>query len=250
MEKARVAIILAAGLGSRLAPLTKTDHKCMTKVCGIPIIYNALKRLEEKKFDEVIIVVGYLKEQLKTQITEFDLNLKIMFAENNIYDQTNTIYSLIKGLDKVTKYDELYVIEGDVFFEKTVLDRLVNSSYENATVLELYNNKLEGTFAQVGANGCVNDWRHKSDQEEGYKLEDKFKTVNLHKFSRKFVVEKLKPMLEEVMNDDGIKKPIEKAMKRIVEKYPDIIKGEILCGEKWYEIDDVNDLEIAETLFG
>ena len=164
MERKKTAIILAAGLGSRLMPLTKTDHKCMTKVCGTPIIYNALKNLENQKFDEAIIVVGYLREQLKNQITEFDLNMMITFAENNIYDQTNTIYSLKKGLEKVAEYDELYVIEGDVFFEKAVLDRLIYSDYENATILEPYNEKLDGTFVEVGIDGFVYDWRHKSDQ--------------------------------------------------------------------------------------
>lgn len=249
MERKKTAIILAAGLGSRLMPLTKTDHKCMTKVCGTPIIYNALKNLENQKFDEAIIVVGYLREQLKNQITEFDLNMKITFAENNIYDQTNTIYSLKKGLEKVAEYDELYVIEGDVFFEKAVLDRLIYSDYENATILEPYNEKLDGTFVEVGTDGFVYDWRHKSDQEKGYLLQNKFKTVNLHKFSKCFVENQLIGIIDEVLSDDGIKKPIEKVMKKIVEQKKDIIKGEILNGEKWYEIDDVNDLKIAEKIF-
>lgn len=249
MERKKTAIILAAGLGSRLMPLTKTDHKCMTKVCGTPIIYNALKNLENQKFDEAIIVVGYLREQLKNQITEFDLNMMITFAENNIYDQTNTIYSLKKGLEKVAEYDELYVIEGDVFFEKAVLDRLIYSDYENATILEPYNEKLDGTFVEVGIDGFVYDWRHKSDQEKGYLLQDKYKTVNLHKFSKRFVENQLIGIIDEVLSDDGMKKPIEKVMKKIVEQKKDIIKGEILNGEKWYEIDDVNDLKIAEKIF-
>ena len=56
-------------------------------------------------------------------------------------------------------------------------------------------------------------------------------------------------IIDEVLSDDGMKKPIEKVMKKIVEQKKDIIKGEILNGEKWYEIDDVNDLKIAEKIF-
>jgi choline kinase len=250
MMKQRTAIILAAGLGSRLRPFTEKEHKCMTKVCGRPIILNALENLEKSGFDEVIIVVGYLREQLKRQISAFDLDIKITFAENDIYTETNTIFSLKKGMENLSEYDELYVIEGDVFFDISVLKRLTDSRYPNATILEPYNEKLEGTFVETDKNGFVTDWRHKSDQEPGYVLKDKYKTVNLHRFSREFTEQILIPALNETLNADGKKKPIEKAMRVIVSGHPDSIKGEILKGEKWYEIDDVNDLKTAEQIFG
>lgn len=249
MECKKVAIILAAGLGSRLMPLTQTEHKCMTKVCGTPIIYNTLINLERQHFNEVIIVGGYLREQLKKQIFGFDLPLKITFANNEIYNQTNTTFSLKKGIEKLQEYDELYVIEADVFFDKEVLDRLVFSKCENATILEPYNEKLEGTFVEVDKNNFVTDWRHKSEQYEGYILEDKYKTVNLHKFSKTFVTSDLIPSIDFVLKENGMKKPIEAVMKVIVENHPSLIAAEILNGEKWYEIDDMHDLSVAEEIF-
>lgn len=243
------AIILAAGLGSRLKPLTEKEHKCMTKVCGTPIIYNTLKNLEKSGFSEVIIVVGYLREMLMKQISDFNISIKITFAENNLYDQTNTIFSLQRGLEKLTPCDEVYIIEGDVFFDNTVLARLINSDAENATILEPYNEKLEGSFAELSEK-YVCDWRHRSDQEESYVITDKFKTVNLHKFSYNFVIETLEKALSAKIESDGLKTPIEKAMRLIVNNSNKIIAGEVLNGEKWYEIDDVNDLKIAEDIFG
>lgn len=243
------AVILAAGMGTRLRPLTNSEHKCMTKVCGIPIIKQTLINLEKSEFDEVVIVVGYLRDKLMEEIKQIGCSLKISFAENTIYDQTNTAYSLKLGLETAVDFEELYVIEGDVFFEDAVLKRLIDSETENATILEHYNENLEGTFVELDSSGNVTDWRHKSDQEEGYELTDKYKTVNLHKFSRDFVTEILMPTISSYMIANGKDKPFEKVMKHIVNRHPDLIYGEVLHHEKWYEIDDIHDLEIAEALF-
>jgi choline kinase len=150
----------------------------------------------------------------------------------------------------ISQCDELYVIEGDVFFEKSVLDRLISSLSDNATILEPYNINLEGTFVELGENGFVRDWRHKSEQEEGYRLDDKYKTVNLHKFSIGFVDSILNHELDKRLADGGEKLPIEKIMRNIVTDNTQLIRGEILHGEKWFEIDDIHDLQIAEKIFG
>lgn len=249
MGKKRIAIILAAGMGTRLRPLTETDHKCMTKVCGTPIVLQALLTLQQCQFDEVIVVIGYLADRLMQQIQEFDLDIKITFVENAMFDQTNTIYSLWKGMERLGQYDELYIIEGDVFFERAVLERLIHSAGENATVLEPYNERLEGTFVELDSDGYVVDWRHKSEQPEGYSLCNKFKTVNIHKLSKKFVQDILQKEISENRMPTVMNKPIEKIMRRIVTAHPDIIYGEVLHGEKWWEIDDTDDLHIAETIF-
>ena len=60
----RKAVILAAGMGTRLRPLTDSEHKCMTKVCGVPIIKQTLMNLAKNRFEEVVIVVGYLRDKL------------------------------------------------------------------------------------------------------------------------------------------------------------------------------------------
>lgn len=249
MNNEKKAIILAAGLGSRLRPLTNTQHKCMTKVCGVPIVFNALKNLKECGVQDVVIVVGYLSAKLKKEIEAFRLDIHITFIENRFYQQTNTAYSLWCGMQQIGKFEELYIIEGDVFFDISVLRRLMQSEEENLTILEPYNENLEGTFVQLDPLNYVIDWRHKSDQEEGYLLNDKYKTVNLHKFSQGFVNQYLVRELEDIEDKKECKLPFEKIMSRIVKKYSKLVKGEILRGEKWYEIDDLSDLEMAECMF-
>ena len=148
------------------------------------------------------------------------------------------------------EFDFLYVIEGDVVFEKKVLQRADESRYKNVSILEPYNENLEGTFVTLGKDARIIDWRHKSDQEDGYVLTDKYKTVNIHKFSAAFVRNSLMPEVETYIEKNGVMQPMEKVMRSIVTMGNTPIYGEVLRGEKWYEVDDVNDLKKAEEIMG
>lgn len=243
------AVILIAGLGSRLQPLTLTHHKCMTEVNGIPILRNALSILEDEGIDEAILVVGYLADQIRETMGSCYGSMKITYVENIDYRTTNTSYSLLLGIDNADSYDALLVIEGDVFFEQSILHALMLETYPEVTVLERYNSILDGSFVTLGDDGFVKDWRHKSLRPEGYTIEDKFKTVNIHKFTRKFVDNKLRPhLVVERKNNNGTK-PLEHAMLQIVSNNPKLIRGMVLSGQRWCEIDDQQDLNLAETIF-
>lgn len=89
--------------GNETRPLTDTNHKCLTEVNGVPILLNALKVLNNNKFSRVILVVGYLREQIKEVIGDAYQNMKIEYAVNSIYSKTNTSYSLELGLEKITE---------------------------------------------------------------------------------------------------------------------------------------------------
>ena len=245
----RKAIILVAGMGTRLKPLTLQNHKCLTEVNGVPILENALHNLSAEGVSQVVLVVGYLKEQIKNRIGNNFANMSVIYAENDIYDRTNTAYSLKKGLDVLEDYDELLLLEGDVFFHKAVLEDLISFKAFNVTVLEPYNNMLDGTFAELDQNDFVIDWTHKSMRPDNYNISDKYKTVNIHKFSFEFVRDRLCPAIRSIEKEKGVKQPLENVMQSIVKGDPAIVKGLILNGQKWFEIDDQNDLEIAEKMF-
>ena len=243
------AIILAAGMGTRLKPLTLANHKCLTEVNGVAILENTLKILEQCGFKRVVLVVGYLKEQIMERVGDSFGTMEIVYAENDIYADTNTTYSLKAGLDKTKENSDIAVLEGDVFFEKQTLARLFGCAEENATILEKYNPDLDGTFVELDADDYVVDWTHKSQRTEGYTVEEKYKTVNLHKFSAAFVRQVLRVYLEDSISVSAGKEPMENVMMRIVRGHPRMVKGVVLSGEKWFEIDDLHDLELAEKIF-
>ena len=242
------AVILLAGQGTRLKPLTLTRHKCLTEVNGIPILVNALSILESKNFEKVILVVGYLANQIREYIGENFGKLKVEYVENDKYATTNTSYSLKLGLENIGSCSEIYLFEGDVFFESKVFDDLENCVQDNVTVVEAYNSSLDGTFVEL-CEGFVVDWTHKSQRDENYRVEDKYKTVNIHKFNYNFIVQYIIPILEKSIEMFGGKEPMENVMRNVVCHNPSEIRGMVLNGQKWFEIDDLKDLQVAEKLF-
>lgn len=243
------AIILVAGMGTRLKPLTLSNHKCLTKVNGTPILFNALDNLKNIGIEETLLVVGYLSNAIKETVGESYNGMKISYAENSLYAQTNTSYSLLLGLQNLGGYDTLLILEGDVFFEKSLIYRLLTDPRDNATVLERYRPDLDGSFVEKDHDGYVIDWTHKSMREEGYTLEDKYKTVNIHRFGKIFVDLHLYPALMQSCSEKQGKEPIENVMRDIVRNNHRAIYGVMTEGSRWYEIDDLKDLAEAERIF-
>ena len=243
------AIILVAGMGTRLKPLTLENHKCLTRVNGKEIVYNALDILCEYGFKRTTLVVGYLANAVKKAIGNTYKGMEIAYVENRIYDETNTSYSLLLGLDKVSGCDEVYILEGDVFFSKGLFSKLVFNTHENATLLEPYNQNLDGTFVEIEADGFVADWTHKSMRPNDYVLEDKYKTINIHKFQKEFIDNILLPCVKKSCDNNAGREPLENIMREIVRNNNKAIYGVLSENEKWFEIDDLNDLKIAESIF-
>lgn len=249
MISKRKAIILVAGMGTRLKPLTLSNHKCLTEVNGTPILMNTLQILNDCGFEQVTLVVGYLKELVQERIGTHFGGMDIAYVENDIYNQTNTSWSLQLGLSHMSDYEELYVIEGDVFFEKKLMDDLIKFPSNVATVLEKYHPDLEGTFVALSTENTVIDWTHKSHQTQDYMVEDKYKTVNIHKFDKHFVDQFLKMYLQANIDEYKGGEPFENVMETLVHENPELVTGFVLNGQKWFEIDDTADLARAEEIF-
>nr|MCR5355882.1 phosphocholine cytidylyltransferase family protein [Lachnospiraceae bacterium] len=243
------AVILVAGMGTRLQPRTLTTHKCLTRVNGTPILFNALDNLKDIGVEETVLVIGYLGDEIKKEIGSDHKGMKITYAVNDIYAQTNTSFSLKEGLSAVGDFDVLYLLEGDVFFDNVLLRRLVDDTHENTTMVEPYEPRLDGTFVELADDGFVADWTHKSMREENYVVEDKYKTINIHKFSAGFTKDVLTPCLNDICEETNGKSPLENIMRRIVRNDSHAVYGLTSGDGLWFEIDDENDLKIAEEIF-
>jgi NDP-sugar pyrophosphorylase family protein len=242
------AIILVAGRGTRLKPLTETCPKCLTEVNNKPILINALEILEKNNLSETILAVGYLKDKIKQRISNNFGKMKITYAENDIYNKTNNSYSLWLALEKLDleENETLLILEGDVFFEPLLLSEFIKFPDKNSTIVEKYNPNLDGSFVEL-SNSRVIDWVHKSQRPEGYTIENKFKTVNIHKFDKNFLEFQIKPLLKQHIESEKGIWPIEFIMRGVVKKIP--IRAFEIKNLKWFEIDDTNDLKIAEEIF-
>ncbi len=240
------AIILVAGLGTRLRPITDKIPKCLVKVNGKTILEDALDGLEKNNVEEAILVVGYLKDQVKQAIGNQFGKMRISYVDNDIYDKTNNSYSLWLAIKDLI--EPLLILEGDVVFENKLLENFLADPRENLSILEKYNSNLDGSFVNLDQSQRIVEVIHKKDRPEGFTLEDKYKTVNIHKFSSQFVENYLKPVLAKYSQEGGENEPIERVLNELVQGEAEIAGFET-NGLKWFEIDDAQDLAKAEDLF-
>ena len=132
------AIILAAGMGTRLRPLTNDRPKCLVAVNGVPMVERQIQFLKEKGIDDIALISGYKAEALDYLKDKYGVD--IVF--NNRYDTCNNINSLYIVRNR---FHDTYVLEGDVYMDKNVLLSEVNHStyfarkkkYENEWGLEV-----------------------------------------------------------------------------------------------------------------
>ncbi len=117
------AIVLAAGLGSRLRPLTDLRPKPLVEVNGMPILHNALRNLEAIGVGEVTVVVGYRKDAIQYACGSRFGGVEINYVESTVFDRTGSAYSLWLAREVLLSGDCL-LLEGDVFFEQDALRRL------------------------------------------------------------------------------------------------------------------------------
>lgn len=242
------AIILAAGMGRRLGELTKNNTKCMVEVNGITLIDRMLNQLSGLPLNRVVIVVGYEGKKLVDYIGDrYDDKMKIEYVENPIYDKTNNIYSLALAKDKLQEDDTL-LIESDLIFDDGLFDLILADPYPNLALVAKYQTWMDGTMVKIDDdNNIVNFIPKKAfdyDDVDSY-----FKTVNIYKFSKEFSTNKYVPFLEAYTKALGNNEYYEQVLRVITFLDHSDLKALPISNERWYEIDDIQDRDIAEALF-
>lgn len=241
------AIILAAGMGKRLKELTQNNTKCMVKVNGVTLIDRMLHQIDCKHLSRIVIVVGYEGQKLIDYIGSLDIQTPITFINNPVYDKTNNIYSLALARDWLVKDDTL-LFESDLIFEDSVLDLLIDDHRDTLALVDKYESWMDGTCLKIDENDNITGFA--SGQKFNFSdIADYYKTVNLYKFSRHFSVTHYVPFLDAYQTALGENEYYEQVLRVIAMLDEPVIKAKRLSGQRWYEIDDIQDLDIAESLF-
>jgi histidinol-phosphate/aromatic aminotransferase/cobyric acid decarboxylase-like protein/CTP:phosphocholine cytidylyltransferase-like protein len=242
------AIILAAGMGRRLGELTKENTKCMVPVNGVRLIDRLLGQLSGLKLNRVIIVVGYQGQKLIDYIgNRYEGKLKIEFAENPIYDKTNNIYSLSMVKDKLQEDDTL-LIESDLIFSDRFFPMIIENPYPNLALVAKYESWMDGTMVRLDEEQHIVNFISK-DAFDYSDVDSYYKTVNIYKFSKDFLQHQYVPFLDAYTKAVGNNEYYENVLRIISMLNSHNMKALPVGNEKWYEIDDKQDLDIAEALF-
>lgn len=241
------AIILAAGMGRRLGELTNGNTKCMLEVNGVRLIHRVLDSLHETGIRRVVLVVGYKAENVKELIGDKYKDMEIIYVDNEVYNKTNNIYSLFLAREYLTA-DDTILLESDLIFEGSLLTKLIEHPYPNLALVDKYESWMDGTVVTLDSDNNIVEFLAK-DKFKYSDISSYYKTVNIYKFSREFSQTHYVPFLEAYCHALGNNEYYEQVLKVITMLDDSPLKALPLSGEKWYEIDDIQDLDIASSIF-
>ncbi|WP_192385124.1 phosphocholine cytidylyltransferase family protein [Mesorhizobium silamurunense] len=245
----RNAVILAAGFGLRLRPITDARPKPLVEVNGTPILHNALQHLEAMGVRKVTIVVGYRKDAIQYSCGRRFGTLDVDYVESDVFDKTGSAYSLWLARDALLSGDT-YLLEGDVFFELDALRCLSLGDADNVAAVAPFSPAMEGSAVVLTNNGYIAEVRMK---QTAANLTDGspplFKTMNLIRFSGEALGRTIVPHLNDIIRAGAIKSYVEELLSDLVRLKGLQIAAARCDSLKWYEIDNETDLRIAEAMF-
>ena len=241
------AMILAAGMGKRLKHLTENNTKCMVKVNETSIIERALRILDRKGLSKIVLVVGYKGKKLIEFVEQLGIHTPLVYVWNYDYEKTNNIYSLSLAKEYLCREDTL-LLESDLVFEESIIDMLLEDKRTSLALVDKFESWMDGSCMVIDEADRILDFipgKYFDFREK----ENYYKTVNIYKLSRQFSKNIYVPFLEAYEKAMGENEYYESVIKLIVMLDTSEIRVKRLNGQKWYEIDDVQDLDIAESLF-
>ena len=239
------AVILAAGIGTRLRPLTNSRPKCLVEVHGKPILQHQLESLAKAGVAECVLVTGYLSDQLRGYFGREFRGIRLSYVENERYDETNNLYSLWLAIKEID--DDITLLEGDLVFEDVLLEQLLNSPDSNVAVVARYQPFMDGTV--ILPEGRVSKAMVlKKDQGADFDYSRALKTVNIYKLSGKDLSHQIIPELTRYVIEGKTDQYYEAVFADLLSR--GVFELSILRTEasQWAEIDTIEDLELAEKL--
>ena len=234
-------------MGKRLKELTQDRTKCMVQVNGVALIDRMLHQIESRHLSRIVIVVGYEGEKLMKYIDTLGIRTPIVYVQNPIYDKTNNIYSLALAKDYLCQDDTL-LFESDLIFEDAVIDQLLDDPRETLALVDKYESWMDGTCVKLGPDDSIASFVPSKNFrfEEAHEY---YKTVNIYKFGRHFSRTHYVPFLEAYSKALGNNEYYEQVLRVIAMLDDPEIRAKRLNGQLWYEIDDIQDLDIASSMF-
>ena len=218
----------------------------MRQSAWLMMIHKTLMHLEKLNLNKIVLVVGYEGQQLMDYVNSLGLKTPVEYVVNDVYDKTNNIYSLYLAKEYLLQDDTL-LLESDLVYEEAVIRKLVDTPYPSLVLVDKFESWMDGTCITVDEDDNITSFVSKREFDFT-KTDEYYKTVNLYKFSKNFSEKYYVPFLEAYCNAMGLNEYYEQVLKVITFLGDLEIKAVKLNGEKWYEIDDVQDLDIAESL--
>ena len=239
------AVILAAGQGTRLRPMTADLPKCLIPVNGKPIMQYQLESIEECGISECLIVVGFKAEKVERHFGSQFRDTKLIYIKNDWFEETNNIYSLwLAGRHLL---EDIILLEGDVLFEPRLLEKILRSPHPNLAVVDTFKPPMNGTiiFANLGiATAMI----LKKNQPVDFDYRGALKTVNIYSFSRVTFQDHLLPALEVSVSKSQTDQFYEASIAQLIAQGDLQLATHLIGNGNWAEIDEPGDIRVAEKM--
>lgn len=237
------AIILAAGIGSRIRPLTDNSPKCLLEVGNNIILEMMISHIQDCGINEIVFVVGYLQEKIKDYVKKQFPELDSHFITNERYSETNTGYSLMLSKDWIGN-STFIKFDSDVVFDKKILMQLIECEYENCLCIDK-NIHLDSEEIKV----IIDKQNRVIKASKTVNPKDAIgESIGIEKISgetAKLLFAELEQMMEDEQNHQEY---YEGAYERLINKFVPFYALDI-SGFKWAEIDTQKDFVMAENIF-
>ena len=241
------AVILAAGLGKRLGAATRHSTKCMVELNGRRLVEYALDALIQVGVERIVVVVGHGADEVRAFLGREQAGIPVHYVTNPIYAETNNVYSLLLARDHLERDDTL-LLESDVIFESEILLACAAHPAPNVAVVAAYEPWMDGTVTVLNQDQRVIRIVSKCELSRA-EVATYYKTVNLYKLSRAFSRGRFMPFLAAYVEVAGRGHYYEDVLRALVYMGADDLVALPVGDRRWYEIDDVQDLDIASVLF-
>lgn len=253
-------IILAAGQGTRLRPLTDEQPKCMVEVNGQSIIDRQLAVMHRCGIAEetITIIAGYRSDALQAKFRESKMNIIV----NEDYETTNMVCSLMCARELMEKENDILISYGDIIYSEDVLKKILNAEEESAVIVD------DGWYS-YWSDRCENpldDAETLLFDESDYLMEIGQKTTDISKVQSQYIglmrfrgcgLQAMLSLAKEAEERTKQGRALWRTDRSYQKMYmTDLLQGMIDEGNKlkavhiqrgWYEIDDREDLKLVES---
>ncbi len=243
------ALILAAGIGRRMRPLTDHQHKTLLTISNSTIIDRIIDSLVQQEITDITIVTGYRAGELRAHVTGRFPTLDVRYIHNDQYDTTNNIFSMALAFEAMDFDSDLVLIESDLIYEPAVLKRLLCSRWTNVALVDRFQAGMDGTVVTLSSDQVVTQVIPPSLQPDNFDFTDKFKTLNIYKFGKEFCATTLRKLVTYYARTIDDNCYYELILGILIYMQQAEIHAEVIDGEQWAEVDDPTDLRLAELTF-
>ncbi len=234
------ALLLAAGTGSRLYPLTKNSPKCLTLVNEKSILERLVTNLKQQGFKRLVIVTGYKKECIVEFLGDKTEGLSIEYIHNPLYNSTNNIYSLWMARKIIN--ESFVLLESDLVIETSLLNKMI---YPDRIAVAKMQPWLNGTTVTLNDLNIVTDFHLGTSDPHA---DICYKTVNIYSFSISSWRRIIKKM-NQFISEGSVNCYYETIFSKMVEEETLFLEAISFDEKPWYEIDTIDDLAEAKKLF-